>query len=118
MMKKIISIVSIIAIIIVALTFTGCGRNKSEEEKKVSIVGTWKIEAEVDLDYKYVFNEDGTGAYQYNGAELKFTYEDNGNSIKIMFDGSPVASEVEYKIEGDILTIKDSFDKDVKYKKQ
>ena len=116
-MKKVVSLLSIIAIIMGVLCLSGCGKKK-EEEKKPSIVGTWKIDTEEDIDFKYVFNEDGTGAYVYYNSKIEFRYEDNGDKVKIIFDGDSVENSLEYRIEGDILFIKERFNNEVRYKKQ
>ena len=116
-MKKLLSIVSLFAIVMTALTLTGCGKNEKKDEKP-SIVGEWKVESEDNYDFRYIFNEDGTGRYVYPGSELRFTYEDKGDRIVIVFDGNTVESEFEYRIEDNTLIIKDSFGQDVRYNKQ
>lgn len=116
-MKKILSILGIIAMVMTALTLTGCGKDDKKNEKP-SIVGEWKVESEDNYDFRYIFNEDGTGKYVYPGSELRFTYEDKGDKLAIVFEGNTVESELEYRIEGSTLIIKDSFGKDVRYNKQ
>ena len=49
---------------------------------------------------------------------MKFTYEDDGKKVSILYNGNTVASDFEYRIEGDKLIIKDSFGKDVEYKRK
>ncbi|MBE6737131.1 MAG: hypothetical protein E7566_00535 [Ruminococcaceae bacterium] len=84
----------------------------TETPKEAGLVGSWVSE---DMpDYVYVFNADGTGTYSV----LKFTYEDLGEKISILFDGNTVASEFEYTIEGNKLTLIDSFGEPVVYIKK
>ncbi len=116
-MKKILSIVSIVAVVMAALTLTGCGKNDNKN-KQPSIVGEWKLESEDKQDYRYKFNEDGTGKYIYTSSELPFTYEDKGDKVVILFEGNTVTTELEYRIEDNILIIKDVFGNDVRYNRQ
>ena len=116
-MKKILSIMSLIAIVVSALTLTGCGKDDKKNQKP-SIVGEWKVESEEGYDFRYVFNDDGTGKYVYSGSEIKFTYEDKGDKVVILFEGNTVESELEYRVDGNSLIIKNSFGQDVKYNKQ
>jgi len=115
-MKKIISIMSMFAIITCALMLTGCKKEKKEE--KISVVGTWVIESEANLNYKYTFNADGTGDYEFYGTSLPFKYEDKGDKLVITFKDNDVASEYKYRIEGNTIIIKDGSGKDVRYNKQ
>ncbi|MBQ3409398.1 MAG: hypothetical protein IJH12_09375 [Clostridia bacterium] len=117
LMKKITSVISLVAILMVVLTFSGCGNEKQKEEK-YTLVGSWKLEADTDLVYIYTFNDDGTGSYSYYGSELSFSYKDRGDKVSITFQGNTVESEFEYRIEGDSLIIKDGFGNDLTYKRQ
>ena len=49
---------------------------------------------------------------------MEFTYKDNGKAVEILYTGNTDASTYEYKIDGDMLIIKDSLGNDVKYKKK
>ena len=53
-MKKILSIMSLIAIVVSALTLTGCGKDDKKNQKP-SIVGEWKVESEEGYDLRYIF---------------------------------------------------------------
>ena len=106
-MKK--GIISLILVLTIAVLLVGCG-------KKKGLVGTW--EHETGSSYKYVFNEDKTCSYEYFGKKMECTYEDDGKSVKVLYTGNTVASTYEYTIDGDTLTIKDSFNKDVIYKRK
>lgn len=101
-MKKILLFIIIVSIIAI----TGC-------QKKTSIVGTW-----VHDGYVYKFNEDNTGSYTAFDNVLEFTYEDKGDKVSILYKGNTASADFEYKIEKDTLTIKDSFDNDVIYKRK
>ena len=48
----------------------------------------------------YTFNSDDTGYYAVGDTKMEFTYEDNGNAVKILYTGNTMASTYEYKIEG------------------
>ena len=115
-MKKIFTSVLIIVLLIGSiLLLTGCGKdNKEKEDKKPTIIGSWKYEG---ADYTYTFNEDGTGDYNAYGTEMKFTYTTKDNNISILYDGNTSPFETEYSIDGDTLNVKDSFGKDTLYKK-
>ena len=71
-----------------------------------ALVGTWSYGS-----YVYTFNADGTG--DYSGSAL--TWEDLGDKISILYDGFTSPMELEYSIEGDTLTIVDSFGEGVEY---
>ena len=95
----------VVLVMVFGITFlTACG-NKAE-----GIVGTWNQGI-----YGYTFNSDDTGYYAVGDTKMEFTYEDNGNAVKILYTGNTMASTYEYKIEGNKLIIKDSLGKDVEY---
>ena len=71
-----------------------------------ALVGTWSYGS-----YVYTFNADGTG--DYSGSAL--TWEDLGDKISILYDGFSSPMELEYSIDGDTLTIVDSFGEGVEY---
>lgn len=95
--------------LIALVTFVGCDKESSDSN---SIVGSWKYESG---DYTYKFNADKTGSYTAYGNEMKFTYEDNGKEVSILYTGNTDASTYGYKIEGKKLIIKDSIGNDVVY---
>ena len=78
------------------------------------LVGTWAYEE--DSNFVYTFKANGTGTYVIYGETLKFTYTDNGSSVRIVFEDGP--GVYDYSVSGNTLTIKDSTGADVKYTKQ
>lgn len=97
----------------VLVIMTGCKDSKS-------IVGKWGYYdgKNVKDDVYYEFGKDNKGSYSFYGSNMKFTYEDKGNKVSIKYDGNTSASEFEYSIDKDTLTIKDSFGSDVIYKRK
>ena len=49
---------------------------------------------------------------------MPFTYEDDGESVKILFEGNTTPSTYKYRIEKDKLYFTDSFDKEIIYTKK
>ena len=49
---------------------------------------------------------------------MNCTYEVDGDKLSILYTGNTAPFETTYKIEGDTLTIKDSLDSDVVYKRK
>ena len=111
-MKRTLLIVALIAIL-VAVVFVLAGCEKKEEAK--GIVGSWKY---VSGGYVYTFNADKTGNYAYGDSKMEFTYEDDGSKVSMLYTGNTEPLELEYRIEGDKLIIKDSLGNDVEYVKQ
>lgn len=109
-MKKWIAIA--LTMVVCLSLLAGCGKDKKEEP--VTIVGTWEY---ADMDAAYIFNEDGTGAYRFYGAEMPFTYTDDGEKISILYDGNTNANVFAYTISGQTLSIEDSFGEIVEYQK-
>ena len=105
-MKK--GIITLALIVTVSVLLVGCG--------KKGLVGTWEYES--GSSYKYTFNEDKTCSYEAFGTKMECTYEDDGTKVSILYTGNTAASTYEYKIDGDTLTIKDSFGQDVIYKRK
>ncbi len=111
-MKKTLKALAIVAILLLALfALTGCDKSKNSNP----IVGTWKYE---QADYKYTFNEDGTGDYSFSSTKMEFTYKTEDGKLSITYNGSTAPFESEYSIDGDTLNIKDSLGRDTIYKKQ
>ena len=108
--KKIVSIICVMMIALSTLALTGCGKESN------SIVGEWVYGG--STEYVYKFNSDGTGSYGAYGIEMKFTYEDDGENVSILYDGNTMASKYAYKIEGKKLIIKDSLGNDVEYNRR
>ncbi len=80
------------------------------------LIGSWEYE-EI-AGFTYTFNANGTGTYDVMGEVMNFTYTDNGNSIEMLYEDMDAPSTYEYSINGNSLTIKDSFGEDVKYVKK
>lgn len=70
------------------------------------LVGVWHHGS-----YAYTFNADGTGDY---GEGFAFTYTDNGTTVSLKYE-SGAENEFGYRIDGNTLYIKDSFDREVDY---
>lgn len=96
----------IITLVVTITVLSGCSNSKN------SIVGSWKHESS---DYTYTFNKDKTGNYDAVGTIMKFTYEDRGNKLVILYNGNTSPFELDYSIDGDKLTITDSFGTPVIY---
>ena len=107
-MKKILLAVALVFTSVLLLT--GC----TEKKNTNPLVGSW----EYSSSFIYTFNEDKTGTYKAGSTNMEFTWEVDGNKLSILYKGNTTAFETEYKIENDVLTIKDSFDNDVKYSKK
>lgn len=120
-MKKFLRVIAVVmAMSLLVLTFGACGSSggsdtSSKAEEKTGIIGSWEYETG---GYTYTFNDDGTGSYAVGENKMEFTYKDNGKAVEILYTGNTDASTYEYKIDGDMLTIKDSLGNDVKYKKK
>ena len=110
MKKTLKNFVLVLVLLLGVFAFTACGKKSDKKDDTPAIVGSWDHDG-----YVYTFNKDKTGSYEAYGNVMKFTYEDNGKSVKILYDGNTNASEYKYKIEGKKLIIKDSFDNDVEY---
>ena len=112
-MKKILSILLVVCLVMGLMTACGGDDKKSgKKEETITIVGTWEYES---MGAAYVFNADGTGAYQFAGSEMKFTYTDDGSKLTLNYEGMDVPNEFKYTIEGKILHIEDSFGSIVDY---
>ena len=110
-MKTTLRILALTLCLIFAAAFmVAC--DKGAKDEPLTLVGQWEYSA---LNCEYTFNEDGTGSYLFAGTEMKFTYEDNGDSFSILYEGNTDATEFEYVIEGKTLTITDSFGEPVEY---
>lgn len=121
-MKKAILILLVMSLCIGILA--GCSNKepdapKSPETTKApetqkSILGTWEYKG---MDCAYVFNADGTGAYRYYGADMPFTYTDDGSTVSVLFTGNTAPNVLKYTIKGKTLSIEDSFGSIVEYEK-
>ena len=111
-MKKTLLILGLVLVAILCIAvLTGCEK-KSEAS---GIVGEWEY---VNGGYTYKFNADKTGSYSAGSLEMEFTYEDDGSKVSILYKDNTMATDHEYKIEGDKLIIKDDIGSDVEYVKK
>ena len=114
-MKKPV-IIGIVAVAVIAVIIA-VGLIVFNQAKEITIVGTWK-NTELGYDFVYTFNKDGTGKYDAAGTIMEFTYNTTvDDKISILYSGSTVSFDTEYKIEGDTLNVKDSFGNDTIYKR-
>lgn len=110
-MKKIVLTFIMIAMLIVSVfALTGCGEKKEEEK---GVVGKWAYSS-----FVYTFNKDKTGEYDVVGKIMKFTYEDDGQQLSILYEGNTEPLVLKYRIDGNKLIITDSFGSDVEYVKK
>lgn len=112
-MKRVFKGLALLLVIVSVVFVTGCGNSKS-------IVGVWNYYngSSTSKDIYYTFNKDKTGSYTFAGSSREFKYTDDGKKVTITYDGDTGSSEFEYSIDKNILTIKDSFGSDVKYKRK
>ena len=82
-------------------------------QEKVTIIGSWKYQGA--LDCVYTFAEDGSGIYRYSGVDMPFTYTDDGSAVSILYTGNTAPTVLPYTIDGEVLSIEDSFGTVVKY---
>ena len=75
------------------------------------LFGQWRHES----GYTYLFEEDGSGSYSRNGEYMYFTYQREGDTLSILYEGSTLPMKLGFSVEGDMLTIIDSFGKEVPY---
>ena len=94
----------VIFIVLSLFVLTACG--------KKGLVGSWIYKTG---SYVYVFNDDGTGSYEYGSNVRNFTYTTDGNKITILYSGNTIPFETTYEIKDDELIIKDSYDNDTIY---
>ena len=118
-MKKVI--LSMMALVIMALTFVSCGNsgdNGSKGGDKAGIVGNWYYN---DNTY-YTFNADGTGSYTAFGNLFgNFTYKEADGKLSLTYEGFTDPTELNYKIEGNTLTIlagEGNIGRDTEYKRK
>lgn len=122
-MKKSIKVLLVVFVLLFGIcVVTGCDKDtnkkestKTEEKKKDPIVGSWEYEGG---SYVYTFNEDGSGNYLAGKTKMEFTYKVDGSKLSITYKGNTTPFETTFTIKDEVLTIKDSFDNDVVYKKK
>lgn len=49
---------------------------------------------------------------------MEFTYEDDGSKVSILYTGNTMPSEYSYTVNGNVLSIEDSFGEKVEYTKK
>ena len=106
-MRKVIYVFSIS--LFALLLLTGCGKDKG-------LVGVWYYDGMSDT--YYTFNEDKTCSYTYMGSTSNCTYEDDETRVTIMYEGKTIANVFEYTIDGNKLTILDSYGNENIYRKK
>lgn len=91
---------------------------EAQASADTGLVGSWDY---TELSgVVYTFNADGTGTYDLLGEVMKFTYEADGSTLKLLYIDEDVDEpmELEYKIDGDALNIKDSLGNDTIYNRK
>lgn len=110
-MKKIVLTIIMVSMLIVSVfALTGCGEKKEEEK---GLIGKWGHSS-----FVYTFNNDKSGEYDVAGRIMKFTYEDDGEQLSILYEGNTSPTVLKYRIDGNKLIITDSFGSDVEYTKK
>ena len=118
-MKKVIF--SMIAVVIMALTFVSCGNsgnNGGNNKEQQGLVGNWYYN---DNTY-YTFNADGTGSYTaFGNLSGNFTYTESEGKLILNYEGTTIPTELNYKVEGNTLTIlagESNIGSDTEYKRK
>ena len=118
MKKHIISLFLVLVLMIGVFTLVGCGKDTNKNSK---LVGTWEYKEE-GFGAVYSFKSNGTGsltltAYDESDSS-NFTYKVKDDKILITFDGDTDVFELKYRVKGNNLIIKDSFDEETQLKKK
>lgn len=105
-MKKVIF--SMIAVVVMALTFVSCGNSGNKggdnggSKEQAGLVGNWYY----NDDTFYTFNEDGTGSYTVYGTLVgNFTYSEGNGKLTLNYEDFTEPTVFNYKVEGKTLTI-------------
>ena len=128
-MKRIISLVLVVMLLGTCGLLVGCGKSgdkKATNEKYTdakgheldgNLIGKWKCKFG-GSDYVYTFKKDGTGVYDVAGTKMNIAewYTEKA-VLKIKFNPDDASMDLPYKLKGDKLTVKDSLDEDVVYKR-
>ena len=106
MKRKLISTLTLtLCVLMTVLCLAACGESGSSDSGSSALVGTWEsVEAPGNA---YIFNEDGTGAWDMSGTKINFTYEDKGTSVEITYEGTNMALVYDYTLDGSKLTTTD-----------
>ena len=92
-MKKVIF--SIIAVVVMALSFVSCGNSGSNGGDKGN-----------DKQQQYTFNEDGTGSNTAYGVLVgNFTYSESNGKLTLNYEGFTDPTVFNIKVDGKTLTI-------------
>ena len=110
MKKTLLSVWLALILMFSVLLLSGCWKNEDSKKQSNTIIGSWEHSG-----YIYKFNEDKTGSYTAYGSEMKFTYEDDGKKVKILYNGNTIPGTYEYRIDGNKLIINDSLGNDLEY---
>ena len=107
---RIIAVVMVIAMI--AGVMTACGdKKKVTTEKDARLVGTWKQTDEVDGNWTWVFNDDGTCSLTGDSFDSKGTYEQAGSDLgklKIKLDGWSEDKVFTYAVTEKVLDLEEA----------
>ena len=122
--------IAVLSIVLVVLMIVKGGTGASNS----ALIGKWEY---ATIPYVYQFNADGTGTYGMKDEDNKMTFtyktsakrDDDGNIVKdsngketpvieFLYEGSESPMILEYRVEGDKLTVVDSFGNDVIYNRQ
>lgn len=108
--KIIIAVIAVLVVVVGVVAAVLIINNNNKDP----LIGSW-----ANGSFVYTFNENGTCSYAISqtGA-MNCTYETNGNNISILYDGNTAPFKTTYKIEGNTLTVVDSFGKDTIYTKK
>jgi len=80
---------------------------------KSALIGAWGWNGHRVCGY--FFAPEGKGSYIFCGGEKTFEYQDNGDSVTVHFTGDLLPNLFRYDIDGDRLSIEDSFGSRVIY---
>lgn len=108
--KKYILAFTAILLIIITILILIIGNKKS-------IIGIWKS-VDTDSTYYYIFNKDKTCSYEMKVARLGCTFKYDDEKIIIEYNGSPKEKIFEYRLEKDVLIIKDKSGQEHKFIKE
>ncbi|MCQ2973925.1 MAG: DUF5640 domain-containing protein [Bacteroidales bacterium] len=114
-MKKIIAL-ACAALSIAALASCGGSSSNtgSSEASSNSLIGQWAHDS-----YVYDFTDATNGKYIVSESTvMDFTYEAKNDTLSILYTGNTDPMKLAYKIQGNELTVTDSFGSDVVYTKK
>lgn len=77
---------------------------------EAALIGTWTTSTESFLgtvESSYTFKEDGIGTETSMGIDASFTYEVDGDTLKLYYEilGTKTVEEFTFSIDGDKLTL-------------